>query len=278
VGSDRRFGSPPPSDLEVRPTEDDIAFFAENGFLVVDRITTDDELEWLTKIFLAIFDEDEGQVFEPGREPDQQGPTQLSQSLHPEIRFPELLETTYRRNALHFAAALLDVSEAELSSWGHMIRKPALKSRAAPWHQDEAYWRPELTYHALAVWLPLHEVTVDRGAMQFIPGSHKGDLLMHHHVGDPRGNLLEAEGADPAKAVPCPLPAGGATFHHHRTLHFTAPNTTPLDRLAYPMEFQLPPQRRPEPINRPWVDAFRDAVGGDLGPPLYVANGRVITL
>jgi ectoine hydroxylase-related dioxygenase (phytanoyl-CoA dioxygenase family) len=270
-----RFGSPPPSDLEVRPTADDVEFFREHGYLVVERITTDEELAWLTAVFLAVFEEGEG-VFEPGRERDQEGPPQISQTIAPELRYPALLETTYRRNARHFAAALLEVEADDLSSWSHMIRKPALKSRAAPWHQDEAYWRPELTYHAVGVWLPLHDVSVERGAMQFVPGSHRGDLLQHHHVGDPAANLLEAEGADTSGAVPCPLPAGGATFHHHRTLHYTAPNTTDRDRLAYPMEFQLPPQRRETPIETPWVDAHREAIGGDLGPLVWIADGKVL--
>lgn len=272
---DDRFGAPPPSDLEVHPSADDVEFFRENGYLVVERITTDEELEWLTKIFLAVFEEGTG-VFEPGRETDQVGPPQISQTIAPELRYPALLQTTYHRNARRFAAALLEVPAEELTSWGHMIRKPARKSRPAPWHQDEAYWQPELTYHALGCWLPLHEVSVERGAMQFIPGSHKGDLLMHHHVGEVAGNLLEAEGVDASNAAPCPLPAGGATFHHHRTLHYTAPNTTDEDRLAYPVEFQLPPQRRAEPVHTPWVDAFREATGGKAEPLIYIADGKVL--
>ena len=45
-----------------------------------------------------------------------------------------------------------------------MIRKPALKSRTTPWRQDEAYWRPELTYHAVGVWLPLQPGVDERRA------------------------------------------------------------------------------------------------------------------
>ena len=37
-------------------------------------------------------------------------------------------------------------------------------------------------------------------------------------------------------AAACPLSAGGATFHHPRTLHYTAPNTTDVPRLAYPID------------------------------------------
>ncbi len=199
-----RFGAPPESDLDVHPSEDDVAFFRENGYLVVERLTTDEELAWLTKVFHAVMDEG-GRVFEPGREQGAAGPSQLDQSIAPEIEYPELLLTTYRRNGMRFAAALLEVPEADLVTWAHMIRKPARVSRVAPWHQDEAYWQPELDYHAVGAWLPLHDVTVERGAMQFIPGSHRGPLLPHEHLGDPAGNLLVAPEADAAKAVPCPL-------------------------------------------------------------------------
>ena len=251
----QRFGSPPPSSFDVRPTEDDVAFFAENGFLVVERLTTDEELTWLERVFDAVMSE-VPRVFEPGRDGHDEGPPQIQQLIAPEVEFPELLETTYLRNARHFAAALLEVREADLVSWGHMIVKPPRRSRVAPWHQDEAYWQPELDYHAVGAWLPLHEVTVERGAMQFIPGSHKGPLLEHHHMGDPAGNLLEADGVEPSRAQPCPLPAGGATFHHHRTLHYTASNTTDLPRKAFPMELRWPRAAAPKPGARRGSTSF----------------------
>jgi ectoine hydroxylase-related dioxygenase (phytanoyl-CoA dioxygenase family) len=271
------FGPPPRSSLDVRPTADDVAFFVENGFLVVEKITTDEELTWLTQIFEAVFQEQDA-VFHPGQHPDDEGPTLLSQSLFPELRFPELLDTTYVRNARHFAAALLGLDEADLTAWGHMIRKPPVTSLAAPWHQDEAYWEPELAYNAIGTWLPLHEVSVERGAMQFIPGSHRGELLEHRpESGDPRINLLVASPVDESAAVACPLPAGGATFHHPRTLHYTAPNTTDEARLAFPVEFQLHPVLRAEPSERQWVTAHREATGGSA-PTSYIADGKVVAI
>jgi len=274
-----RFGSPPKSDLDVRPTQDDIDFFEENGFLVVPQITTQEELDWLTEVFLAVLDDNAGiGVFEPGREVDQVAPPQIQQSIAPELRIPELLETTFRRNARHFAAALLGVSEGELTSWAHMIRKPAHSTRPAPWHQDQAYWLPELDYHALGSWLPLHEVSVERGCMQFIPGSHKRGLRHHEFSGDPASNLLIVEDVDASTAVPCPLPAGGVTFHHHLTLHYTAPNTTDLDRLAFPMEFQVLPWRREQPVDWSWAKTFRQATSFTPDPLTVIADGKVVAV
>lgn len=272
--SELRFGPPPTSTFNVIPTDEQVAFYRDNGYLVVERITTDAELEWLTKVFEAIFD-DPTATFNPGADPAHDGPSLLSQSMFPELRFPEVMQSTYHRNARRFASALMGLPADELTMWGHMIRKPPARSLAAPWHQDEAYWEPELDYNAIGAWLPLHDVTVERGCMQFIPGSHKGDVLMHRHLGDPKGNLLLADGVDEAKAVACPLPAGGCTFHHPRTLHYTAPNTTDEPRLAYPIEFQVHPTRRTDPADRPWVYAFREAAGSG-SPSIYVADGKVV--
>src|SRR5207244_8664662 len=150
-----RFGPPPESTFTVHPSAEEVDFYNQNGYLVVERLTTDDEVEWLTRIFEAVFDEPGNATFSPGAEPGETGPPLLLQSMFPELRFPELLRSTYHRNAKRYASALMGLPEDELTTWGHMIRKPPLRSRAAPWHQDEAYWQPELDYNAIGTWLPL---------------------------------------------------------------------------------------------------------------------------
>jgi hypothetical protein len=255
--------------FEVNPTDEEVAFFRENGFLVVDRITTDEEIDWLRPIFERAFDESNGKMAP-------QKAKASVQSMFPELRYPELLSTTYLKNARTYARALLGVEET--TSWGHMIRKPVVGSRSAPWHQDEAYWEPELTYHALGSWLPLHDVSVEMGAMQFIPGSHKLGVLDHVFYGDtpPEDNLLEVPGVDVSKAVACPLKKGGCTFHDKNTLHFTEPNTTDQPRYAYPIEHEVAPRFRTEPRSFKWVDEYRAATGRTAGPEGYLADGRYI--
>ena len=124
-----------------------------------------------------------------------------------------------------------------------MIRKPP-GGRAALWHQDHAYWQPELDYYAaLGVWLPMHDVSVEMGAMQFIPGSHKRGLLPHQH-GDDRRQRADVDADRHLEGRRLPAEEGRLTFHHYETLHYTAPNTTDQPRYAYPMEFQTRPVRR----------------------------------
>lgn len=257
----------PETDLTVQPTTDDVEFFADNGFLVVERITTDEELDWLAEVYEYIFSpgNSDGAAAPVARDTEtdgEQGESLLRQAFMPEFHFPELLRTVFNRNARTYAAALLQVDIGKLSSWGHMILK-APGGRAAPWHQDEAYWETELEYHALGAWLPLHEVTKEMGCMQFVRGSHKHGVYDHHPKNDDvKMHMLVADvDIDPDDIVPCPLPRGGVTFHHQRTLHFTAPNRTDRPRLAFPTEFQLAPRRRAEAAVRPWVSDWRDVVG-----------------
>ena len=271
---------PPPAPFDIAPSPGEIAAFERDGFVAVERLTSDEEVAWLRQMFEYIFDP--ANAGRRGAPLDRSGasggeePSRLGQAFFPEMQFPAILASSFHRNAKRYAAALLGVKAERLSCWGHMIRKPP-GGRAVSWHQDRAYWQPELDYHALGVWLPLHDVTVEMGAMQFIPGSHRRGALPHRHEDDPAHNLLTVDAAiDPATAIACPLKAGGATFHHAQTLHFTAPNTSDRPRLAFPMEFQLQPVRRAIREVMPWVDEHRAAAGT---PPLtHVADGKVSLL
>ncbi len=274
------YGPPPGPAFDIHPTQDQVAFFKENGFLAVERLTTDEEIDWLRAIFEHIFDP--ANAGKPGAPLDRSGelkegePSLLSQSFFPEMQFREILNTSLRRNSKRFAAALLGRPEETLTGWGHMIKKPP-GGRSAPWHQDHAYWDPEFSYDALGVWVPMHDVTTEMGAMQFIPGSHKRGLLRHRHADAPEHNLLEVDEAfDAASAVSCELKKGGATFHHAETLHYTAPNTTQHVRLAFPTEYQIAPTIRPVAEKMPWVDQRRAATGGSGPNYTYVADGKLL--
>jgi hypothetical protein len=275
------FGSPPDVPFEAVPSVDEIELFHENGFLAVERITTDEEIEWLTRIYEHVFDGD--QAAGPDRPLDRSGLRQpevagkLTQFFHPEVRFPELLQSLYFRNAKRYAAALLDEKVAALTVWSHMIRKAPGGREVRP-HQDEAFWPPDYDYRNIAVWLPLHDVSLEMGAMQYVPGSHRRGLLKHRHYDDPSQNLLMVDEADDLLAsVPCPLRKGGCTFHHPATVHQTAVNTTDRPRLAFPLTVQTTPVRRDSRRETPWLDEFAAAIGGRR-QTTYLADGKVLHL
>jgi ectoine hydroxylase-related dioxygenase (phytanoyl-CoA dioxygenase family) len=273
----------PTAEFEVEPTAEEVERFAEDGFLVVERITTDEEIDWLAELYEWIFDPSNTDSPEAFARDQKSGEAQteslLRQVFMPEFRFPQLLQTVYNRNARKYAAALLQADVDDVSCWGHMIRK-APGGREAPWHQDEAYWETELEYHALGAWLPLHEVTEEMGCMQFVRGSHRRGVYDHQPLnGDVEMHLLVADfDVESAEVVACPLPKGGVTFHSQRTLHFTATNRTDRPRLAFPTEFQLAPRRRAEPALRPWVDDWRTVTGPPDHLDEFPADGAIVPI
>jgi ectoine hydroxylase-related dioxygenase (phytanoyl-CoA dioxygenase family) len=252
---------------DCRPdlTGEQVAFFRENGYLSIDRITTDEEVEWLKGVYDRLFGERvgeaEGEYFDLAGPRAHRGREVLPQVLGPERKVPELRETIYVRNARRMAARLLGLEASLVSGGGHMILKPARHGRETPWHQDEAYWNPEVIPNSLSVWLPLDPGTLDSGCMQFIPGSHRGNVRWHRHIdNDPLVHGLVTDDVDPAQAVACPIPAGGATFHHCRILHYAGPNITGQPRRAYILVLSGPPAKREVPAHRPWQVEEREAL------------------
>jgi ectoine hydroxylase-related dioxygenase (phytanoyl-CoA dioxygenase family) len=235
--------------------DEEVRRFNEEGFLVLERITSDEEVAWLGDVWDELF-ADRRTWFDVASPFGAKDDVRVGQLLFPEKHAPSLRETLYFRNARRIAARLLAHEETALEAWGHMVLKPALRGLATPLHQDESYWEPAFDYHAVGAWLPLEDVDGDNGCMCFVPGSHRGDVLPHRHLDDdPRLHLLEVDVAhDTRSMVAVPLRVGGATFHHPRTLHATAANRSARPRRAFANEFQTQPRRRAVPAAKPWLD------------------------
>jgi ectoine hydroxylase-related dioxygenase (phytanoyl-CoA dioxygenase family) len=261
--------APPAGELDVEISDDDVAFFQENGYFHVERITTDEEIEWLREVFDDLFGGTDPTTVAPGvyetsRAFGEEGELSLTQLIRPEIQRPELLDTLLLRNARKIGATLMGLPEPDLETWGHMILKYPHCGAETPWHHDEAYWEPGFDYPAaLGTWAPLDDADVDNGCLWFVPGSHKLGLLPHKALGDdPAVRLLitTAEGIDYDSAVPVPVKAGGATFHDKHMLHYARANLTDRRRRVFANEVQLPPVPREDPHDRPWLDANKAAI------------------
>jgi ectoine hydroxylase-related dioxygenase (phytanoyl-CoA dioxygenase family) len=261
-------GPPPPSDLTVRLSDRQVEAFHRDGFTSIERITTDEELAWLEPLYDSLFESGRGAwrggYFDLSRPYDSEGQDLVPQVLLPDLRFPQLRETTLLRNAIGIGAQLLGVPEAEVRTWGHMILKPPHVGGELPWHQDEAYWNTGFRYRALGCWMPLDPATRESGCMHFLPGSHLGAVREHRHLhDDPRIHGLVADDVDGSAQVAVPLASGGATFHHCRTLHRTPPNTSGRVRRAWANELQVDPAPASDDDqpDRPWVRAGKQAWG-----------------
>src|SRR3954452_22210952 len=96
---------PPPlpaGRLEIEVTAEQVASFAERGYVELGRISTDEELEWIGHVYDQFFEEGIGGSPGPYLEPTRPYGAEplgldspLSQALMPEIRIPELRETNF---------------------------------------------------------------------------------------------------------------------------------------------------------------------------------------
>jgi ectoine hydroxylase-related dioxygenase (phytanoyl-CoA dioxygenase family) len=243
-------------------TQEQIDFFHANGYLALDSMTTATEISWLIGVYDRLFAENAGR--EEGNQYDLAGtdeddkPSSLPQIVNPVKYAPELQDILLKANAMSVAQQLQGPSVEAQGEFA--IMKPPQMGAPAPWHQDEAYWKEELEYNSISIWVPLQEATMENGCMQFIPQSHKGDVLPHHPIGhDPRIHGLEVDACDASSAVACPLPAGGATIHHCRTLHYTGPNRSSGMRRAYVHTFAAPYVKRSEARDFYWQKQRRTA-------------------
>jgi hypothetical protein len=250
--------------VEATPLHpDEVACFWRDGFVAVQQFAPPAEVLALQDVYDELFARRAGR--EVGLQFDLAGadqddvPAVLPQILLPSEQAPALRSTPIRRRALEIARQLL--GDGAVDTGDHAINKPPTSPATTPWHQDEAYWNPAMDYRSISVWVPLQDVDVDNGCMQFLRGSNHGEVLPHQPIGgDVRVHGLElCAPPDPSSAVVCPLKAGGATVHFSRTVHFTGANTRQVPRRAYIMSFGIPPSPRAAPRTFAWLEQRQTA-------------------
>ncbi len=180
---------------------------------------------------------------------------------------PSLRSSSFHRNALAIARELLG-PKAELV-WEFAMMKPAFTGGEASAHQDEASFTREADYsRAVSVWIPLQDVDLRNGCMEYVQGSHLEPLHPHRSVGgDTRAHGLEAIIPGSPTFTPVPLRAGHALIHHSRTLHYAGRNLSAVPRRAYILEFAVRSDKELMAEQHPWIlPSGRRAMHGSAAP------------
>ncbi len=116
--------------------------------------------------------------------------------------------------------------------YDQLIYKPPGNPVELLWHQDAGYgWPGKANARGLTCWLAFTAVTEAMGALHFLPGSHKNGIVEHVDAThrNPINAALEAQ-ADTTAAIVVEYGPGDVTFHHGRTLHYSAGNSTDQPR------------------------------------------------
>jgi hypothetical protein len=250
------------SSVMIKLSKEQIRAFDEQGFLRLERITSDEDVERLRASYDRIFADragrDEGFQFDLAGTDEDDAQARLPQILLPAKYAPEMNESELLANATRVARQLL--GDDATCNFAHAILKPPRDGAETPWHQDAAYWNPNTRYRTISIWVPLQEATLENGCMQFVPGSHRLDVLPHRSIGgDPRVHGLELERSakdSVRRPVPCPIPAGGCTIHDGYTLHYAGPNRSDIPRRALILSTEITGSPLAEPRQFPWQLAW----------------------
>jgi ectoine hydroxylase-related dioxygenase (phytanoyl-CoA dioxygenase family) len=113
--------------------------------------------------------------------------------------------------------------------------KPAHHGGVVAWHQDYSYWTRTRPMAHLTCWIGLDDATADNGCLQYVPGSHRWNLLpVTGLAGDMNAiqSVLTPEQREAFQPVSIELRRGEAAFHHPLLVHGSYENSTDRQRRA----------------------------------------------
>ncbi|MEA1675959.1 phytanoyl-CoA dioxygenase family protein [Nitrospirillum sp. BR 11163] len=110
-----------------------------------------------------------------------------------------------------------------------MNMKAANGGAALEWHQDWAF-APHTNMSTCVASIMLDGASAENGAMQVIPGSHKGPLLDHHDEEGYFAGAVDVGQVALDKAALLAGPPGTVSFHHPMTLHGSSVNRSGRSR------------------------------------------------
>ena len=210
-------------------SERDVAFYREQGYLVVPDVLGRAEIEELRRV-TEQFVEDARARTSHDEIYDLEDSHSAREPRVRRIKTPHLWHEAYAR-----MVAQPNLLEVLKRLWGPSIRfdvsklnlKAAGYGAPVEWHQDWAFY-PHTNDDLAAVGIMLDDVDEDNGPLMVIPKSHLGPIFDHH---DDEGYFCGA--IDPARgeldlagAVKLTGRAGSITVHHARTVHGSATNTS----------------------------------------------------
>lgn len=222
-------------DLEL--TDQQVADFNEDGFVVLDRIAPIDLVERALDRFEPLFN---GR-FETGLYPDEwnwkQGrdAVDLTRQICNGWKADRDIARLVLREDIGRACATLGGWPGTRISQDNVLWKPE-GGRPLGFHQDAAYDRWAVPVDWVSCWIALDDTTAEGGTLELVRGSHRwqnwGMIKEFHGPADPDTELraaAEAEGADIHK-VAVTVPAGGGVFHAGRTWHGSGVNRADVPR------------------------------------------------
>jgi len=221
--------------MNTQITEQQIAFYQENGFLILRNFLASHEVEEI----IAAVSEAVGQMGKQKVAGEGNKDLVEGESFYDKVFLQRLnlwkINPTIKK---YFLSPALGEMLCKLTGasgirvWHDQTLQKQPWANPTAWHLDNPYW----SFHsrqAISIWVALDEATMQNGCLYYLPGSHK--LARHDNVdiGENMDALFkfypEFRNIEP---VPAPMQPGDAGLHNGLTAHAAGPNMTPRWRRA----------------------------------------------
>lgn len=220
-----------------RLSDDQLAFFEENGYLAGIRLLNDRQVEVLRSELTELFDPQHPRHhlwYEFHSNESTSTDTVLFHALGAwriAVGFHDVL---WNPAFLVPASQLLG---GAVRFWhDQLFCKPPRHGGVVAWHQDYSYWTRTQPMAHLTCWIALDDSDESNGVVQYIPGSHRWELLPTTDLaGDMEGiraRLSDEQWQQFNRPVATPMKAGECSFHHPLMVHGSRENRTDRPRRA----------------------------------------------
>jgi ectoine hydroxylase-related dioxygenase (phytanoyl-CoA dioxygenase family) len=248
-GSHRR------SPLSYQITEQEIQQYDQNGYIVINDVLTEEEMQPLDYWFDHFTSGKEAHrmakdfcdMSQPYGTPIED--FQLVNAMLPSYYRPELKNNIYFQLAHDMANQLYTKGKAELDYEQFLAKKPAKKKAEFAMHQDLGYWPKTKNTWTATFSLALSDSDLINGCLQLIPGTNKETELRKHvpkqyddasNEGTNRddSHTLVIETHPDEEIIYLPVKRGSITIHDERIVHGSAGNNSSEWRKTYIMAFR----------------------------------------
>lgn len=219
-----------------RLSDEQVAFYHENGYLPGIRILNDEQVERLREELAGLMDPSHPghHLFYEYHTNESKDPnTVLFHALGAWRITPGFHDILWHPAFTVPASQLLG---GAVRFWhDQLFCKPPRQGGVVAWHQDYSYWTRTQPQAHLTCWIGLDDATEENGALMYIPGSHRWNLLpITGLAGDMDAimSVLTEDQKAQFKPVTVELKKGECSFHHSMVVHGSGVNRSDRPRRA----------------------------------------------
>lgn len=221
--------------MNTKISNEQIAFYQENGFLILENFLAPTEIDELrAAVSEAVAQMGKQKIAGEGNKDLVEGETYYDRVFVQRVNLWKINPVIKK----YFLAANLGEMLCRLTGasgmrmWHDQTLQKQPWANPTAWHLDNPYW----SFHspqAISIWIALDEATLQNGCLYYLPGSHKLARYDNVDIGQNMDALFrhypEFKNIEPVAAI---MKAGDAGLHGGLTAHAAGPNMTPRWRRA----------------------------------------------